>query len=660
MIPEIGNFAVILALLLALTQAVLPLYGAQRGNLTLMAVARPAAQGQFVLIAFAFGCLAYSFLASDFSVQNVAKNSSSQMAWFYKFTATWGSHEGSMLMWVLILAFWSAAVSVFSRHLPEDMAARVLGVLGLISVGFLSFMLFTSNPFERLLPAALEGSDLNPLLQDWGMIIHPPMLYMGYVGFAVAYAFAMAALLSGKMDVAWARWSRPWTTVAWAFLTCGVALGSWWAYRELGWGGWWFWDPVENASFMPWLAGTALMHSLAATEKRGVFKAWTVLLALTVFSLSLLGTFLVRSGVLSSVHSFATDPGRGAYLLGFFLVVIGGSLVLYAWRAPKMISGSSFGWYSRESLLLANNVILIAALASVLLGTLYPLFIDAMGLGKLSVGPPYFNAVFVPLIAPALFLMGVGPLARWKEASLPDIVTRMKWALGVALATGLLLPLTLNGFNVWASLGFFLAVWIVLAVLAAFIDRLKHAQGGLLQKLAGLPSGFWGMQLAHLGMAIGVAGIAVVANYSSERDVRMEVGSYAKLGGYTFTFRGTTEHDGPNYRASRGTLEVSQDGKPVATLQPEKRVYNISGMAMTEASVHANIFRDIYVSMGDQLDDKGTWIVRLYHKPFINWLWLAALFMVVGGIMAASDKRYRIALRRSDAAKNLATQGSAS
>ncbi|MDP2112279.1 MAG: heme lyase CcmF/NrfE family subunit [Thiobacillus sp.] len=658
MIPELGHFALIVALLLALIQAILPLYGAQRGNLTLMAVARPAAQGQLLFALIAFICLAWSFLANDFSVLNVARNSFSQLPELYRFTATWGSHEGSLLMWVLILAFWSAAVSVFSRHLPEDMAARVLGVMGLISVGFLAFLLTTSNPFERLLPAAMDGNDLNPLLQDWGMIIHPPMLYMGYVGFAVAFAFAIAALLSGKMDVAWARWSRPWTTVAWAFLTLGIVLGSWWAYRELGWGGWWFWDPTENASFMPWIAGTALMHSLAVTEKRGAFKAWTVLLALVAFSLSLLGTFLVRSGVLSSVHAFATDPARGAFILGFLAVVIGGSLVLYAWRAPKMVTGSGFTWFSRESLLLANNVILIAALGSVLLGTLYPLFMDAMGLGKISVGPPYFNAVFVPLMAPALFLMGVGPLARWKEASLPDMVTRLKWALVVALATGLLLPLTQDGFNAWASLGFFLAAWITLAVAAAFIDRLKHGQGGLLQKLAALPRGFWGMQLAHFGMAVGIAGIAVVANYSSERDVRMEVGSYAELAGYTFTFRGTTMYEGPNYRAARGTVEVSRNGKAVATLHPEKRTYNAAGMGMTEASVHPNFFRDIYVAMGELLDDQGdTWTVRLFYKPFINWLWLGTLFMVVGGFMAAFDKRYRIALRRSEVPKNLAAQG---
>ncbi len=647
MIPELGHFALILALLLALTQSILPLVGAHRRNLTLMGVARPAAQGQFVFVALAFGCLAYSFLTNDFSVENVARNSFSQLPEVYRLTATWGSHEGSLLLWVLILAFWGIAVSVFSQRLPEDMTARVLGVMGLISVGFLAFLLTTSNPFERLLPAAMDGNDMNPLLQDWGMIIHPPMLYMGYVGFAVAFAFAIAALLSGKMDVAWARWSRPWTTVAWAFLTFGIMLGSWWAYRELGWGGWWFWDPTENASFMPWLAGTALMHSLAVTEKRGAFKAWTVLLALITFSLSLLGTFLVRSGVLSSVHAFATDPARGAFILGFLAVVIGGSLVLYAWRAPKMITGSGL-----------NNVLLIVAMAAVLLGTLYPLILDTLEMGKISVGPPYFDSVFVPLMAPALFLMGIGPLTRWKEASLPDIATRLKWAFGVALAVSLLLPLTLNGFNPWASLGFFLAIWIALTVLVAFRDRLRHGQAGLIRKLAGLPRGFWGMQLAHFGMAVGVAGMAVVANYSIERDVRMESGSYTELAGYTFVFRGSAEHDGPNYRAARGTVEVSQNGKLITTLHPEKRIYNASGMGMTEAAVHPNIFRDIYVAMGEQLEGQNdTWTVRLFYKPFINWLWFGALFMVAGGFLAASDKRYRIALRSREVPKHLAVQG---
>jgi cytochrome c-type biogenesis protein CcmF len=553
---------------------------------------------------------------------------------------------------VLILGFWTTAVSVFSRHLPDDMVARVLGVMGLISVGFLAFLLTTSNPFDRLIPAAVDGRDMNPLLQDWGMIIHPPMLYMGYVGFAVAFAFAIAALLSGRLDAAWARWSRPWTTVAWAFLTLGIALGSWWAYRELGWGGWWFWDPTENASFMPWIAGTALIHSLAVTEKRGAFKAWTVLLALTAFSLSLLGTFLVRSGVLSSVHAFATDPARGAFILGFLVLVIGGSLVLYAWRAPKMLSGGGFTWFSREALLLGNNVVLLAALGSVLLGTLYPLLIDALGMGKISVGPPYFNAVFVPLMAPALFLMGIGPLARWKEASLPDMVSRLKWALAISVATGILLPLTLDGFNPWATFGFAMAMWILLTVLIGFRDRLKNGA-----RLSSLTRSFWGMQLAHLGMAVGVAGITVVANYQVERDVRMNIGDHTELAGYTFTFLGTTEHQGPNYRAARGTVEVSKNGKKLYELHPEKRIYNASGMPMTEASIQPALFDDIYVALGEPLDEAAqTWAVRVFHKPFINWLWIGALFMVIGGFLAASDRRYRIAVKAT-APTGAATQG---
>ncbi|MDP2786535.1 MAG: heme lyase CcmF/NrfE family subunit [Pseudomonadota bacterium] len=656
MIPELGHFALIVALLLALTQAILPLIGAQRGNLTLMAVARPAAQGQFVFVALAFGCLAWSFLHNDFSVENVARNSFSQLPEIYRFAATGGSHEGSMLLWALILAFWTTAVSVFSRHLPDDMVARVIGIMGLVSSGFLAFSLTTSNPFLRLLPAAVEGRDMNPLLQDPGMVIHPPMLYMGYVGFSVAFAFAIAALLSGRLDAAWARWSRPWTTVAWAFLSAGIALGSWWAYYELGWGGWWFWDPTENASFMPWLAGTALIHSLAVTEKRGAFKAWTVLLAITAFSLSLLGTFLVRSGVLSSVHAFATDPSRGAFILGFLVVVIGGSLALFAWRAPKMLTGGSFSWFSRESLLLSNNVVFLAALGTVLLGTLYPLLIDALGMGKISVGPPYFNAVFVPVIAPALFLMGIGPLARWKEASLPDMVALLKWALAISVATGLLLPLTLKGFNPWATLGFTLSVWIALTVLIGFRERMKN--GG---RLSNLSRAFWGMQLAHFGIALGVAGITLVANYQTERDVRMNVGDHAELAGYTFTFQGTTEHEGPNYRAARGTIEVSEGEKPggkkLFVLHPEKRIYNASGMAMTEAAINPNFFRDVYVALGEPLNDQATtWVVRIFHKPFINWLWIGALFLAVGGFLAASDRRYRIAVKAAVPA-DAATQG---
>ena len=652
MIPELGTFALIMALLLSVTQAVLPLVGAQRGVLTWMAVARPAAWGQFTFTLIAYLCLVYAFLGNDFTVTNVARNSYSDLPAFYRVTATWGSHEGSLLFWALILATWTVAVATFSRALPEEMVARVLGVMGLISVGFLSLLLLTSSPFLRQFPGPAEGSDLNPLLQDWGMIIHPPMLYMGYVGFAVAFSFAVAALLSGRLDAAWARWSRPWATVAWAFLTLGVALGSWWAYRELGWGGWWFWDPVENASFMPWLAGTALMHSLAVAEKRGAFKAWTVLLALMTFSLSLLGTFLVRSGVLSSVHAFAVDPTRGAYILGFMVVVVGGSLALFAWRSPRMIAGGAFTWFSRESLLLANNVVLMASVAAVLLGTLYPLFIDALGMGKLSVGPPYFNAVFVPLIAPALFLMGVGPLVRWKGDSLPDIFVRLKWALGISVATGLLLPLTLEGYKPWAVFGLAMSTWIVLTVVIAFRERVRSAG-----QLFTLPRAFWGMHLAHLGLAVGVAGITMVVNYEQELDVRMNVGDQTQLAGYTLTFMGVEQREGPNFRATRGTLIVKEDGDQQLVLHPEKRIYNASGSVMTEAAVRPSAFSDLYVSLGEPLNaELTTWAVRLYYKPFINWLWLGALLMVVGGFLAAFDRRYRMAAK-ARAAAGVAAQG---
>jgi cytochrome c-type biogenesis protein CcmF len=630
--------------LLALIQGTLPLIGAHRGNATLMGVARPVAQGQFVFVAFAFACLAWSFLNNDFSVENVAQNSFSQLPEIYRFTATWGSHEGSLLLWTLILSIWTVAVTVFSRHLPTDMASRVIGVMGLVSVGFLAFMLLTSNPFLRLIPVPPDGRDMNPLLQDPGMVIHPPMLYMGYVGFSVAFAFAIAALLSGKLDVAWARWSRPWTTVAWMFLTMGIALGSWWAYYELGWGGWWFWDPTENASFMPWLAGTALIHSLAVTEKRGAFKSWTVLLAILAFSLSLLGTFLVRSGVLSSVHAFATDPGRGIFILSFLGVVIGGSLALYAWRAPRLMTGGGFGWFSREALLLGNNVLLLAALGSVLLGTLYPLFMDALGLGKISVGPPYFNAVFIPLITPVLFLMGIGPLARWKQASLPDMTVRLRWAFAVALLVSAILPFTLGGMDLAASLGLFLALWILFTVSIGLAERLKPAPGNFLQKLAGLPRGYWGMQVAHAGMAIVVVGATVVSNYESERDVRMNIGDHVELAGYKFTFRGVNERPGPNYVAGRGTVEVEKSGSKFV-LHPEKRIYNASGMPMTEAGIDYGIFRDVYVSLGEQLEN-GAWTVKVYHKPFVDWLWGGAFLLALGGALAASDRRYRIAMRK--------------
>ena len=648
MIPEIGQFALIIALLLAITQASIPMIGAARGNRSWMAVAAPAGQAQFIFVAIAFGCLAYSFITSDFSVLNVATNSNSQLPLQYRLAATWGSHEGSLLLWTLMLGLWTVAVSLFSRHLPEAMLARVLAVMGTISVGFLLFMLLTSNPFVRLLPAAPDGRDLNPLLQDPAMVAHPPMLYMGYVGFSVAFAFAISALISGRLDATWARWSRPWTTVAWMFLTVGIALGSWWAYYELGWGGWWFWDPVENASFMPWLVGTALIHSLAVTEKRGGFKSWTVLLAIAAFSLSLLGTFLVRSGVLTSVHAFATDPKRGIFILCFLVVVIGGSLVLYAWRAKQVGLGSKFEVVSRESFLLTNNVLLTVAAASVLLGTLYPLFIDALGLAKLSVGPPYFNAVFVPLMVPAAFLMGVGPFARWKKASLPELAVRLRWAFAASAITAIVLPFVLGQWKVLVSLGLLLALWIVTTSLLNVWERIRTTTGQLsvLQKLRQQSRSYYGMQLAHVGVAVFIVGITLVTQYATEKDVRMDVGDTVNVGGYDFRFNGATDVIGPNYRGARAEIVVSRDGAVVRTMNPEKRVYNVSENAMTETAIDTGLFRDLYLSLGEPVGTGGAWSVRVHYKPFVDWIWGGALLMAMGGGLAVSDRRYALAARK--------------
>jgi cytochrome c-type biogenesis protein CcmF len=647
MVPEIGQFALILALLLALVQATLPLIGAARGNRTWIAVAAPAGQAQFIFVAIAFCCLAYSFITNDFSVLNVATNSNSQLPLHYRLAATWGSHEGSLLLWTLMLGLWTVAVSLFSRHLPDEMVARVLSVMGIVSVGFLLFMLLTSNPFARLVPAAADGHDLNPLLQDPAMVVHPPMLYMGYVGFSVAFAFAISALISGRLDATWARWSRPWTTVAWMFLTCGIALGSWWAYYELGWGGWWFWDPVENASFMPWLVGTALIHSLAVTEKRGGFKSWTVLLAIGAFSLSLLGTFLVRSGVLTSVHAFATDPKRGIFILIFLSFVIGGSLLLYAWRARQVGLGGKFELISRESMLLSNNVLLVVAAGSVLLGTLYPLIIDALGMGKLSVGPPYFNSVFVPLMAPAMFLMGVGPIARWKKASVPELAVRLRWAFLASVATALFLPFVLGGFKPLVALGVLLAAWIVLTALLGIVERIKSTTGKLsvLQKLGMQTRSYYGMQLAHLGVAVFILGVTIVTGYQSEQDVLMGVGDTVNAGGYTFQFKGVTRVPGPNYQAARAELEVSKNGTIVNKMFPEKRSYTASGNVMTETAIDSGVFRDLYISLGEPVSS-GAWSVRVYYKPLVSWIWGGAVLMALGGGLALSDRRYALAARK--------------
>jgi cytochrome c-type biogenesis protein CcmF len=642
MIPEIGQFSLILALCLALLLGVLPIIGAARNNPVLMGIARPLAHGQFVFLAIAFACLTYAFVANDFSVLYVAQHSNSQLPTAYRVAAVWGGHEGSLLLWAFILGLWTLAVAIFSKHLPEEMVARVLGVMGLVAVGFLLFMLVTSNPFERLIPAAADGRDLNPLLQDPGLVIHPPMLYMGYVGFSVAFAFALAALLGGKLDTTWARWSRPWTTVAWVFMTFGIALGSWWAYYELGWGGWWFWDPVENASFLPWLVGTALIHSLAVTEKRGAFKSWTVLLAIAAFSLSLLGTFLVRSGVLTSVHSFAADPKRGIFILTFLVLVIGISLLLFAWRAPKVGLGGKFDLLSREAMLLSNNVLLSVAAASVFIGTLYPLFMDALGYGKLSVGPPYFEAVFVPLMIPMVLMMGLGPLARWKKIGGLELVKRVKWAFASATLIALLLPLVLGTWTAMIALGLLLAFWVIASLLLSLRERLA-GRDNFMKRVRGQSLSYYGMQLAHLGVAVFIIGVTMVKGYETERDVRMEVGDTVQAGGYVFRFNGVTEAEGPNYVAGRGSVTVSKNDKTVTELFPEKRQYNVSGMPMTEAAITTSVLGDLYVSLGEPIPDSdGAWAVRIYVKPFVDWIWAGCFLMGLGGILAISDRRYRI------------------
>ena len=641
MIYELGHIALILALAMALAQSVLPLIGAHTGNAAWIGLARPSARGQFLFMLMAYASLTYAFISNDFTVALAANHSNSTLPLHYRITAVWGNHEGSILLWSLILSGWTLAVSIFSRQLDERLVARVLGVMGLISCGFLMFTLFTSNPFERMFPPPIDGMDLNPLLQDPGMVIHPPMLYMGYVGFVVAFAFAVSALLSGRLDAAWARWSRPWTTVAWSFLTCGIALGSFWAYYELGWGGWWFWDPVENASFMPWLVGTALIHSLAVTEKRGGFKMWTALLAIMAFSLSLLGTFIVRSGVLSSVHAFATDPARGIFILGFLALVIGGSLALFAWRAPRVGLGGSFEPISRESMLLANNVLLLVAAAAVLLGTLYPLVIDALGMGKLSVGPPYFDTVFVPLMTPALFLMGIGPIARWRQASLPDLAYRLRWAFGVSVVSALVAFFALGKWTPMIGLGLVLAAWVASTAVLALVTRLQeNKSASWMRRFAAQPGSFYGMVLAHFGVAVFVVGVTVVSGFQTENDVRMEPGDTASVAGYQVRLDKVEEVKGPNYQASRATLTVTQDGKPVATVTPDRRVYNVSRQSMTEVAIDRGLLRDVYIALGDPVSATA-WSVRLHHKPFVNWIWIGCVLMALGGLLAVTDRRYR-------------------
>jgi cytochrome c-type biogenesis protein CcmF len=635
---ELGHFALWLAVGVSLVMGTLPLWGAHRGRSDWMALAQPAARWLFGLIAFSFACLGACFVRNDFSVLLVASHSNTSLPLHFRMAAVWGSHEGSMLLWLLMQSGWALAVATFSRHLPLPVLARILAVLGWLSCAVLLFVLLTSNPFERLSPVPIDGRDLNPQLQDPGMIFHPPMLFMGYVGFSVAFAFALAALIGGQLDAQWARWTRPWTTVAWAFLTLGIAMGSWWAYYTLGWGGWWFWDPVENASFMPWLVGTALIHSLAVTEKRGSFKSWTVLLAILAFSLSLLGTFLVRSGVLSSVHAFASDPRRGLFILALLLIATGVPLALYAWRAPRVGLGARFAMLSKETLLLSNNVLLLVAAGAVLLGTLYPLVLDALGLGKISVGPPYFDAVFVPLMVPLVFLMGIGPLARWKQTSLPELAVRLRWAAALAVVSVAGAGWISGRFSLLSLLGLLMACWIVGSLAADLQQRLQpHAW----QRLRQLPRAWVGMVLAHLGVAAFILGVTLVRSHEVERDVQMQPGDSTTVSGYTFTFNGVRDVHGPNYEAARGDISVSHEGHRLADMHPEKRLYTVQRMPMTNAAIDAGWQRDLYVSLGEPLAG-GAWIVRVYVKPLIDWVWGGCLLMALGGLLAASDRRYRV------------------
>jgi cytochrome c-type biogenesis protein CcmF len=655
-IPEIGQFALIIALCIAVTQAVVPLTGASLGIQRWVALSVPSALAQLLFVAIAYGCLTWAFLSHDFSVVYVVQNSNSNLPLIYLISGVWGGHEGSLLLWSLVLAVWTGAVAVFTPNVPRVMRARVLGVLGLVSCGFLLFILATSNPFDRLLPGALEGRDLNPLLQDIGLAIHPPMLYIGYVGFSVAFAFSIAALISGQVDSAWARWARPWTNIAWLFLTLGIALGSWWAYYELGWGGWWFWDPVENASFMPWLVGTALMHSLAITEKRGTFKAWTALLAIFAFSLSLLGTFLVRSGVLTSVHAFASDPSRGIFILAFLVVVVGGSLTLYAWRAPLLKSAAETRLFSRDGALLLNNAFLTVVTSAILLGTLYPIAIDAMG-GKISVGPPYFNLMFISLMAPLGVLMGIGMLIRWKQDSLARLGAKLKYPALLVLVVALVLSFAFAQWFWGAFFGIAMALWIAVTAAMAVYERFHNR--ALMSTLRSTPAGFYGMLLGHLGMAVFVIGITLTSLYTVEKDLRMAPGDTYTVEGYEFTFHGVRDFNVDNYVATRGGFSVrSESSDYQAEMFPEKRIYPVQTSPMTEAAIDAKLSRDLFIALGEPLDQEGAWAVRIYYKPFIRWIWLGAIIMAIGGLFAASDRRYRRLARSRSTVQDSARQPS--
>ncbi|HDI3032695.1 TPA: heme lyase CcmF/NrfE family subunit [Cronobacter turicensis] len=642
MMPEIGNFLLCLAAGLALLLTLWPQWGAMRQAPRLMALARPLACALFACLLGAFLILVHAFVVNDFTVLYVASNSNTELPVWYRVAATWGAHEGSLLLWVLLMGAWTFAVAIFSRGMPQEAIARVLSVMGGINFCFLLFILLTSNPFTRTLPEfPIEGRDLNPLLQDIGLIFHPPLLYIGYVGFSVAFAFAVASLLTGRLDTAWARWSRPWTQAAWVFLTIGIVLGSAWAYYELGWGGWWFWDPVENASLMPWLAGTALMHSLAVTEKRGSFRAWTVLLAITAFSLCLLGTFLVRSGVLVSVHAFASDPARGMFILALLVIVIGGSLLLYAVKGGSVRARVGNALWSRESFLLGNNILLITAMLVVLLGTLLPLVHKALGLGSISVGAPFFNVLFCALMAPFALLLGVGPLVRWRRDEPQKLRRRLLAALVVTLAASLILPWLLqDSVKAMTVAGLMMAVWVLVLTLMELIDRATHRYS-LWRGLWKLSRSQWGMTLGHVGLAVTVTGIAFSQNYSVERDVRMTAGDSVDIHHYRFVFREVRDAQGPNWRGAVGIIDVLRDGKPEATLRAEKRAYNSNRVVMTEAAIDGGLTRDLYAALGEALDD-GSWAVRLYYKPFVRWIWYGGLLMALGGLLCMLDPRYRL------------------
>jgi cytochrome c-type biogenesis protein CcmF len=640
MIPELGHFALIIGLAFAICLSIIPLIGVYAGQEKLTSYAKPLTFGMFAFTTISLIILAYSFVIDDFSVKYIAGHSNSLLPYYFKISAVWGGHEGSLLLWVFALTAWTMAVAKYSKGIDEAFIARVLAILGMVAVGFMLFTLLTSNPFDRLWPVVpAEGRDLNPLLQDVGLIIHPPMLYLGYVGFAVSFAFAIAALMVGKLDSAWARWARPWVIAAWIFLTLGIALGSWWAYYELGWGGWWFWDPVENASFMPWLVGTALIHSLAVTEKRGTFRNWTVLLAIFAFSLSLLGTFLVRSGVITSVHSFASDPTRGAFILYLLAIAVGGSFTLFAFRASNVASFSRFSLYSRETALLLCNIILVVACVTVLLGTIYPLIVDAFDLGKISVGPPYFNAVFVPIMSLLFIIMGIGPLIRWKKAKKGELRKQIIKPSIISIVLGLAFPFIYGGeFNLLASFGIMLALWVSLVVIKDLRNQARNKQGGYSFNKVTLSQ--WGMTIAHMGIAITIVGVTLVSMYEKEISVKMFINDKVNVSGYDVTFKGIKAVKGPNYNAEQGQIEIHQDGDFVALLKPERRTYLVQTMGMTEAGIDPGLFRDVYVALGDPLKD-GAWAIRVHYKPFVRWIWLGAIFMGLGGLFAMLDKRYR-------------------